>query len=502
MKSKFFVIFLVLIGGLVICYPPRQTSGSPALSKSRDTVRVQSLAQPNRVVSQMTGTESLPIARSTLNNLYSCPRCSLVLVSIDTLRADHLGCYGYKRDTSPYIDQIARDAILFERAYATSYVTADSHMSILTSLYPSVHGVKNASAENRRSYRLHPNIKTLSEILQGAGYVTGAITGGGNMAADFGFDRGMDRFDVVWEIEAAVKQAKRFVEQYKNDPFFLFFHTYHVHDPYTPDSEAPRFYQKSYKGKIEIDYKKLGAMQKDSSFTELRRVYWSLVNRDDPDDIDYLISLYDGEIWEADRYLAALFEFIRLQVPDAVIMITSDHGEQFMEHGGVLHADLYRELLNVPLIIAGRQLPKGLRVQAPVSLIDLAPTVLSILDLPSIPQFQGSSLMPILIGEEPARTIFSEKAGQKTALLTRGSKLIVSVSRLPELYDLYSDAEEKIDLASDVSRVRALASQLGDTIADNYALGARLRRDGPPIEGRNTLDASTLQQLKALGYVE
>jgi len=466
-------------------------------SKTRDTVRVRQPLHSNLVVGQTTGTRSLPSASAADNNPYSCPRCSLVLISIDTLRADHLGCYGYKRDTSPHIDRIAREAILFERAYATSYVTADSHMSIFTSLYPSVHGVKNADAENRRAFRLHPNIKTLSEILQAAGYTTGAITGGGNVAADFGFDRGMDSFDVIWEIDAAVKQAKRFIEQHKNDPFFLFFHTYHVHDPYTPDSQAPRFYQKSYKGKIEIDYEKLATMQRNRSFAELRRVYWSLVNRDDPDDIDYLISLYDGEIWEADRHLAALFEFIRLHVPDAVIIITADHGEQFMEHGGVLHADLYQELLHVPLIIAGQRLPKGLRIQTPASLIDLAPTALSILGLPSIPQFQGLSL-----ASQPARVIFSEKAGQKTALLTQGSKLIVSVSRLPELYDLYGDAEEKNDLSSDMPRVRALARQLGETIADNYALGAQLRRDRPSTERSGILDAKTLDQLKALGYVE
>lgn len=441
-------------------------------------------------------------AAAAENQRFSCPRCSLVLISIDTLRADHLGCYGYQRDTSPNIDRLARNAILFERAYSTSYVTADSHMSIYTSLYPSVHGVKNASAENRRAYRLHANIKTLPEILRATGYATGAITGGGNVAADFGFDRGIDTFEVVWEIDAATKRAMQFVEQHDNEPFFLFFHTYHVHDPYTPSPQTPSFYPKSYKGKIETDYQKLGRLQKDHSFAELRKAYWSLVNRDDPDDIDYLISLYDGEIWEADHHLYAFLEFVQSRVPDALIVLTADHGEQFMEHGDVLHTDLYQELLHVPLIIAGRRLPGGLRIQTPVSLIDLAPTALNILGLPATRQFQGKSLLPILNNREPARNIFSEKAGQKTALLAQGTKLIVSISQPPELYDLYRDAKERDDLTSDVRRVLILARQLGETIAMNYALGIQLRRDNSLVQGRDSFDKRTLDQLKALGYVE
>jgi arylsulfatase A-like enzyme len=499
-KSVFLVIFLSIICGLVIWYPHRQTSGSPMGTKMRESDG--QAKRPNDFGNKLFDSYALPPEAAAEDQRFSCPRCSLVLISIDTLRADHLGCYGYRRDTSPNIDRMASNAILFERAYATSYVTADSHMSIFTSLYPSVHGVRNANAENRRAFRLHSNIKTLPEILRAAGYATGAITGGGNVAADFGFDRGMDTYEVVWEIDDAVKQATRFIEQHQNEPFFLFFHTYHVHDPYTPSPQTPSFYPKSYKGKIEVDFRKLGRIQKDHSFAELRRAYWSLVNRDDPDDIDYLISLYDGEIWEADRHLNALFEFIRSRVPDAVIVITSDHGEQFMEHGGVLHADLYQELLHVPLIIDGRRLPRGLRIQTPVSLIDLAPTALNILDVPAVRQFQGQSLVPILNNREPARNIFSEKAGQKTALLTQGSKLIVSISQPPELYDLYRDTRERNDLTSDVRRVLALARQLGDTIAMNYALGAQLRRDTSVKQRRDSLDSRTVEQLKALGYVE
>lgn len=500
MKSTFLVILLSIIGGLVIWYPPKQTNGLPLRTEKRDGVSrtTRSIDMRNEPIDAHT----VESPSGGEDQRFSCPRCSVVLISIDTLRADHLGCYGYGRDTSPNIDRMANNAIRFERAYATSYVTADSHMSIFTSLYPSVHGVKNANAESRREFRLHSNIKTLPEILRAHGYATGAITGGGNMAADFGFDRGMDSFEVVWELDAAVSQATQFVEQHKNEPFFLFFHTYHVHDPYTPSPQTPAFYAKNYNGGIEVDYRKLGRIQKDHSFSELRKAYWSLVNRDDPDDIDYLVSLYDGEIWEADRHLQTLFDFIQSQVPDAVIVIASDHGEQFMEHGDVLHGDLYQELLHVPLIIAGRRLPGGLRIQTPVSLIDLAPTALNILGIPAARQFQGRSLLPILNNREPGRTIFSEKAGQKAALLAQGTKLIVSISHAPELYDLYSDAKERNDLTSEVRRVLGLARQLGETIAMNYALGAELRRDKSPTQKLDSLDSNTVEQLKALGYVE
>lgn len=502
MKPIPLIIYLGLIGGLVVWFSPRQTVGSPVEPEPGEGAGIRQEMSASGISEQGPNPDlSTPEPAGETDGFY-CPRCSLVLVSIDTLRADHLGCYGYGRNSSPNIDRMAGDGIIFERAHAASYVTADSHMSIFTSLYPSVHGVKNAGAENRRAQRLHPNIKTLPEILREAGYATGAITGGGNVAADFGFDRGMDSYQVVWEIDAAVEQATRFVEQHQNAPFFLFFHTYHVHDPYLPGPRTPQFFEGSYKGKIMVDGDRLRSLQKDGSFAEQRRAYWSLVNRDDPDDLAYLVSLYDGEIWEADHHLGKLFRFIRLSVPDAVIVVTSDHGEQFLEHGDVLHNDLYQELLHVPLIIAGRRLASGIRIRTPVSLIDLAPTALDLLGLPAIPQFQGRSLAPTLQGRDRGRDIFSEKAGRKTALLANGSKLIVSVNRLPELYDLNSDAGERNDLTSDVPRVLALARQLGETIAANNALGVELRGNGPGGERNDRLDSSTEEQLRALGYME
>jgi arylsulfatase A-like enzyme len=323
------------------------------------------------------------------------------------------------------------------------------------------------------------------------------------VAAGFGFDRGMDRYDVVWEIDAAVEQAKRFVDQHRDTPFFLFLHTYHVHDPYLPGRRARRFYQGQYRGKIVTDAAALRSLQRDSSFEEQRRAYWSLVNREDPDDMAYLVSLYDGEIWEVDRALGKLFEQVRRRVPDTLIIVVSDHGEQFLEHGGILHNDLYQELLHVPLIVGGPGVARGRRISTPVSLVDLAPTALDLLGLPVPAQFQGRSQAPALKGAEPAtRDIFSEKAGRKTALLTRGSKLIVSVDRLPELYDLNRDAKEKNNLAWNVPRVLGLAGRLGEIVEANQALRAELRGSAPASEERADLDSRTDRQLKALGYIE
>ncbi len=507
MKKATFVIYLSLIAGLVVWCPPERSSG-----RSTSPVRRASAGDRPAAVSSNAAGEALgsppptpePADPQVQAPAPFCPRCSLVLVSIDTLRADHLGCYGYRHDTSPNIDRLASESALFERAYAASYVTADSHMSIFTSLYPSVHGVKNVSARNRTVGRLHPGVKTLPEILQAEGYATAAITGGGNVAAGFGFDRGMDRFDVVWEIGAAVRQAKRFVERHREDPFFLFLHTYHAHDPYLPGRRARRFYPGEYRGKIVTEAAALRALQRDDCFEEARRAYWSLVNQDDPADMAYLVSLYDGEIWEVDRELGKLFEHLRRRVPNALIIVTSDHGEQFLEHGGILHNDLYQELLHVPLIIAGPGATgDGRRIRTPVSLVDLAPTALDLLGLPVPAWFQGRSLAAALNGKEPlARDIFSEKAGRKTAFLTLGSKLIVSVERLPELYDLDRDAEEKNDLAQDVPRVLGLARRLGQVVETNYALRTELRAGASTSEESKQLDSSTEEQLKALGYIE
>ncbi len=502
MSRLLIVVCLALVSGLAARGLPGVGHGALARPSERG-----SGSEPCQTAAGH-GAASLPRAsgRETVSSKLGpgavCSGCSVVLVSIDTLRADHLGCYGYGRDTSPNIDRLASHSVLFERAYAASYVTADSHMSMFTSLYPSVHGVKNASAAERRALRLHPSIKTLPQILKEAGYATAAITGGGNMAPDFGFDRGMDGYQVIWNLDEAVSQGIAYVEENRHRPFFLFFHTYHVHDPYVPSPEMASRFAGEYTGKIETDPKKLRALQKDDSFAERRRAYWSLVNQDDPADVAHVVSLYDAEIREADEGLARLFEAVRGHAPQALLVVTSDHGEQFGEHGGFLHNGLYEELLRVPLMFDHPNLPQGLRLGNPVSLIDLAPTVLNMLGLPGDSQFQGRSLLGAGTGDLASADIIGEKTGRDVALISGSAKIIISVDQLPELYDLNADPAERHNLAWNLPLVLKVARKMGTIAQAHSRLYTSLRKRPSGEDLDRDLKQETVEQLRALGYAE
>jgi len=170
------------------------------------------------------------------------PRPNLVLVSIDTLRADHLTAYGYERSTSPEISRLARQGILFERAFSQSPKTATSHMSLFTGLYPPAHRVANWG--ERRVRRLSDDVPTLATLLVRAGYRTEAYTNGGNVSARLGFGQGFDSYQEDRGAESVFDSAQRALDRFVQEadggaraPFFLFLHTFQVHDPYVPPAE-------------------------------------------------------------------------------------------------------------------------------------------------------------------------------------------------------------------------------------------------------------------------
>jgi len=429
-----------------------------------------------------------------------CLSCSVVLISIDTLRADHLGCYGYARETSPHIDAFASDAVRFARAYASSYVTADSHMSMFTSLQPSVHGVRNANGGT--ILPLAASTKTLGEVFASAGYATGAVTGGGNMAGAFGFERGMDSFEVIEDPAVAVDQALGFVRRHRRRPFFFFWHNYHVHDPYLPKQPVAAWLPEGYRGRIETRPRVLQDERTDESFAAWRRAYWSRVDETSAEDIAYLIGLYDAEIREVDAEVGRLVAGIRRLVPDAVIALVSDHGEQFGEHGGFLHNELFEELLRVPFVLSLPGDLAGRVVSTPVSLLDLAPTLLEVTGVPAPTQYQGRSLLDVMYGRREATPLFAEKAGRRQSLVLEGIKIIQSGKRV-SAFDLYVDPEERAPLAAEDPRSRHVAAELLRVVADNER--ARERASAAPGRAAPVAQVAseqTLEQLRALGYVQ
>lgn len=430
------------------------------------------------------------------------------MISIDTLGAKHLGVYGYPRDTSERMDRIARDNILFENAYATAPVTAPSHMSMFTSLWPSVHGVSNISFDRdnpeSQAEPLRDDIVTLAELLHARGYETVGITGGGNVTRALGFDRGFDSYRHIEYLEDTVEQSLEFLRSADETEFFLFVHTFHVHDPYRPEPPYDTKFDPDYSGDITTRWSELAEdLPEDPHFRQIRQAYWSRVDKSDPADREHLVALYDGSICEVDRAVGRLFEAIREHAPNTLVFITSDHGEEFAEHGGWLHEELYEETLRVPLILAHPKMEAPLRVPTRVSLMGLSPTILDLLSVPVPAQFQGRSWRPLLRGGAGDRSIFAETTNRTKQAFVANDLKLVDVPEGVELYDLLQDPAEQEDLATQrPEAVRRLQRRVRLLTARNDRLLVRWRRDGGSPSRGEPLEPETLDRLKALGYVE
>ena len=223
---------------------------------------------------------------------------NVILISIDTLRADHLSAYGYPRNTSPAVDALARESVLFESAFSQSPKTAESHMTLLTGLYPSAHGVRNLRASNAR---LSDDIPTLATLLSRAGYRTVGFHGAGNVDAELGFDQGFDTYVAPGAVDAVFGSGAEWLETHlsspdREQPFFLFLHTKVLHDPYRP---APRyaalFTDPDYAGEVGTDAG-LHAAQKSGGYWRMHALYWDRVDPKTPADVQQLRDLYDALI--------------------------------------------------------------------------------------------------------------------------------------------------------------------------------------------------------------
>lgn len=352
---------------------------------------------------------------------------NIILVSIDTLRADHLSCYGYQRKTSPNIDRIAAAGLRFEHVFSQSPKTAPSHMTMLTSLYPEVHWVHGEYKEHCFD-KLNPAWKTLAEILKENGYRTAAFTGGVQMTKGFGFERGFESFqENMLRLDAkSFDPALNWLSKLKpEEHFFLFLHTYQVHDPYCPPRPFNKLYDPDYHGWIIDDWDEVTRLADSHQLFSRHNVFWggakNGVNGDQVNlalvsdrDAKHMEALYDGNINYADEMLGRFFAELKkrglLGNEKTLLIITSDHGEEFREHGDFLHKKLFRETMEVPLVFywPGR-LPSGKVIAGQARLIDLAPTLLDLAGIPAQPQMQGVSLKaPMLEGQAVSLSAYSE----------------------------------------------------------------------------------------------
>jgi arylsulfatase A-like enzyme len=408
---------------------------------------------------------------------------NLVLISVDTLRADHLGCYGYGRPTSPHFDGLAAQGVLFENAMSSTSWTLPGHASMLTGLNPFHHGAINPGTRIRSDARL------LAEVLHARGYHTVGVVNGEFVQPEFGFGRGFDRYQVFDSRDPQAHQTAVLatLRAPGDRPVFVFLHYMRVHAPYHgPESGIP--FARPYTGDVEPSLPKI-----------LER--WKAAGAKgpilSPADLGHLVDLYDGGILAMDALLGQVLEV--LATPpwrNTIVLLTSDHGEEFLDHSFLGHSfTLYDEVLHVPLLIRGPGVPAGRRIATLASLVDILPTVLDLLGLKAPAGIDGRSLQPLWQGTQvPSdRTLFLQTAmplGGPVVLgaRTRDSKLIVNPSPKPaEFYRLDRDPGERHSEPES-----AEAAQL------------RTELDGivqAPVEKKQELSPADVERLRALGYV-
>jgi arylsulfatase A-like enzyme len=371
---------------------------------------------------------------------------NVLLVSIDTLRADHLSSYGYERNTTPHLDALAARGLLFEAAHSTSSWTLPAHASLLTGRYPSFHGLEDEGAV------LPEGLPTLAERFRELGYATFAVVAHVYVGREFGLDRGFDSFDDSLleggtrnpRAAEVVDRVLAHVDADGDRPFFAFVHLFDPHWDYAPPPPwDARFTDPGYAGPVDGTLRSLSP--------------WSGPDRAMPAaDLAHLLALYDGEVAYADaeigRLLAALEE--RGALERTVVAVTADHGEEFEEHGRLGHGhSLYGEVLRVPLILAGHpRLPAGERRREPVSLVDVAATLLDLAGGAAPAGAQGKSL---LAAAEPERAVFAESVrfglDLRAARRDAGSAVDDRSAGWRRFFDLARDPGEQAPLDADPS---------------------------------------------------
>lgn len=408
----------------------------------------------------------------------------VLLVSIDTLRRDHVGAYGYRRPTTPRLDALAAEGLLAEDAVSTSSWTLPAHLSMLTGADPGAHG----GTDMRHGY--NRRVPTLPALLRANGYATRAITSHLYVSPVYGLDEGFDRLDFHQDRRASdvADRAIDALDRHGDRPFFLFLHLYDPHWHYDPPEETRKLFVGPYQGSIT-------GLWRDFSSRSAAEV--------SEGDLQHLLALYDAEIRYADQEVGRVLDHLRARGLDrsTLVVVTSDHGEEFLEHGSWEHQKtLYEEVVRIPLVARGPGIAPR-REKAPVSLLDVAPTALAWAGLAVPPSMRGRSLLQPpgdreAYGEtdhttDGSRKLFLRAAADRwKAILSLGPDGAV---RSEEWYDLRADPRETRSVppgsaAADPIRQRALA---------RWKAG---RGSGP--ERPVCLTPEQTERLRALGYVD
>jgi len=453
------------------------------------------------------------------------PFDAVVLITIDTLRADRLGAYGHRAPTTPVLDALAAESVLFEHAAATCPATAPSVAAILTGHHRAVHGVE------RNTSRLRADVSTLAEILRRAGHRTVAVVANPVLNRR-GFEQGFERFDLAAtdprrralgaDIGVA-KLAGRALRTLRDERFFLWVHFMSPHGPYRPPpDQAKRFRPAHYWRFGDRQLPFLAGNYGLGGIPFYQRLFGSRAPA-------RYRARYDAEVRYADILIGLLLRRLqRLGRWDhTLLVVTADHGESLGEHDAWFQHGWYAydATVRIPLLVRapGRLTPA--RVSSSVSLLDVTPTILDLLDLPPRPHCEGQSLLPVIEGPASDRPAFTQtyyanrltaltlgswkyiRAGAATAL-PRGTTARAIVPRPPpapeQLYDLAADPQETTNLAAQRPAVSALLAERTGAWLRRQARRAQRRPPAPRPRGEATgVEAQRFRErLRALGYAD
>lgn len=343
-----------------------------------------------------------------------------LIISIDTLRADRLQAYGASRDTSPNLAALGQRGVVFTRAQAQSAQTAPSHASLLTSTYGETHGIINVHGDTSVMRGLPPGLITLADVASRDGIQTAAFVSNGNLTRAMGMNRGFALWDEKNEdVTGRIDACRSWMSEPDRGRFLALVHTYQVHAPYVPPREiAERFIDKSYSGPLLSRLQRYWPMSWQEQWAGgVGEDYWAGMLEFSKDDVRFLSDLYDGEIAYTDSVLRKLLQELATgpRAADTAVIVLSDHGEEFMDHGKYQHDQLFQELIHVPLMMSVPAVSTQMRwtgnVDAPVELVDVAPTVAELLGVDARGAgWEGRSLVPLLDPLRRASAVDADRA--------------------------------------------------------------------------------------------
>jgi len=415
---------------------------------------------------------------------------SIIVITVDTLRADHLSCYGYFRETSPTIDALAEESVLFENVMAPMASTLPSHLTLFTSLLPVHHGIEGNFHSFHVPFRAEEGIQTAAQLLKGKGYGTAAFVSATPLHGRTGISAGFDVFEGTARPERRASEtadrALKWLATKPEPPIFLWVHFFDPHALYAPPPPYDTMFQTdkdllAFLAARGVDYKNPKALNANNG--------------------------YDGEVRYVDDQIARLFSKLKelgLYDPSAIVF-TSDHGEGLGQHNWLEHGRIHNEQLFVPLIIklpAGGAL-SGVRRPDLVSLLDVLPSLAGALDLPltdgEMGQFEGRD---VLCGPPREASVFSQRSvsdtrhgpGENYALTNLKWKYMHYTKGRDALFNMETDRIERFNVIADFSETATKMKAQIDAILDD----ARSR--APALRKKDGIDPEHRKQLKSLGY--